>query len=165
MLGVKDSGRTPMAWGIRPGFRGDLFLCDGGRAPAGPVRVRTRYEPARRCTESCAACRVACLAWVCGERGQAKRFMAMEFSLLLLETMPAKEAKNRIASQWKTPRLSLPGGQGIAVRTQWQSGSQNRQRLNGRIKRKRPARQRRVSSGENQPDLSRKIYPACRRLT
>ena len=26
MLGVKDSGRAPMAWGIRPGFRGDLKL-------------------------------------------------------------------------------------------------------------------------------------------
>ena len=31
MLGVKDSGRTPMAWSIRPGFRGDLVLCDGGK--------------------------------------------------------------------------------------------------------------------------------------
>ena len=29
MLGVKDSGRAPMAWSIRPGFRGDLVLCDG----------------------------------------------------------------------------------------------------------------------------------------
>ena len=28
MLGVKDSGRTPMAWSIRPGFRGDPVLCD-----------------------------------------------------------------------------------------------------------------------------------------
>ena len=28
MLGVKDLGRTPMAWSIRPGFRGDLVLCD-----------------------------------------------------------------------------------------------------------------------------------------
>ena len=28
MLGVKDFGRTPMAWSIRPGFRGDLVLCD-----------------------------------------------------------------------------------------------------------------------------------------
>ena len=30
-----------------------------------------------------------------------------------------------------------------------------------RIKRKRPARQRQVLSGEIQPDLSRKIYPVC----
>ena len=29
MLGVKDPGRAPMAWGIRPDFRGDLVLCDG----------------------------------------------------------------------------------------------------------------------------------------
>ena len=26
MLGVKDPGRAPMAWSIRPGFRGDLKL-------------------------------------------------------------------------------------------------------------------------------------------
>ena len=26
MLGVKDLGRAPMAWRIRPGFRGDLNL-------------------------------------------------------------------------------------------------------------------------------------------
>ena len=26
MLGVKDLGRTPMAWSIRPDFRGDLNL-------------------------------------------------------------------------------------------------------------------------------------------
>ena len=28
MLGVKDFGRTPMAWSIRPDFRGDPVLCD-----------------------------------------------------------------------------------------------------------------------------------------
>ena len=28
MLGVKDFGRAPMAWSIRPGFRGDPVLCD-----------------------------------------------------------------------------------------------------------------------------------------
>ena len=28
MLGVKVTGRAPMAWSIRPGFRGDLVLCD-----------------------------------------------------------------------------------------------------------------------------------------
>ena len=43
MLGVKDPGRAPMAWSIRPGFRGDLVLCDGGKIPKrGPVRVRAR---------------------------------------------------------------------------------------------------------------------------
>ena len=42
MLGVKDPGRAPMAWGIRPGFRGDLVLCDGGKFPErGPLA----YEP------------------------------------------------------------------------------------------------------------------------
>ena len=64
---------------------------------------------------------------------------------------------------WKSPRLSKRGRQEIAVRTQWQSGSQHRQRLTGQIKWKRPARQRQVPSGEIQPDLSRKINPACRR--
>ena len=34
MLGVKDSGRAPMAWSIRPGFRGDLVLCDDGSSPS-----------------------------------------------------------------------------------------------------------------------------------
>ena len=28
MLGVKDLGRAPMAWSIRPGFRGDPVLYD-----------------------------------------------------------------------------------------------------------------------------------------
>ena len=38
MLGVKDSGRAPMAWGIRPVFRGDLVLCDDGENPGrGPI--------------------------------------------------------------------------------------------------------------------------------
>ena len=55
------------------------------------------------------------------------------------------------------------GRQGITVRTQWQSGIQYRQRLSLQIKRKRPARQRQVLHGENQPDLSRKIYPVCYR--
>ena len=33
MLGVKDPGRAPMAWRIRPGFRGDPVLCDDGEEP------------------------------------------------------------------------------------------------------------------------------------
>ena len=41
VLGVKDSGRTPMAWSIRPGFRGDLLLCDSRSVSAG---TRTAYE-------------------------------------------------------------------------------------------------------------------------
>ena len=31
MLGVKDLGRAPMAWSIRPDFRGDLKLVRQGR--------------------------------------------------------------------------------------------------------------------------------------
>ena len=41
MLGVKDLGRAPMAWSIRPGFRGDLVLCDGGMHP---YRDPSAYE-------------------------------------------------------------------------------------------------------------------------
>ena len=41
MLGVKDPGRAPMAWSIRPGFRGDLVLCDGGK---NPLRGPSAYE-------------------------------------------------------------------------------------------------------------------------
>ena len=95
MLGVKDPGRTPMAWSIRPGFRGDLVFCDGGKIPGrGPVRVRAGYEPARRCTESCAACSVACLE--VNMRGRETRpdaAVATAARLSLPETMLAKEAK------------------------------------------------------------------------
>ena len=35
MLGVKDLGRVPMAWSIRPDFRGDPVLCDELRTPFG----------------------------------------------------------------------------------------------------------------------------------
>ena len=89
--------------------------------------------------------------------------MAISLLLLPLETMFAKEDKSLWVLQWKTPRLSVLGRQGIAVRTKWQSGIQIWQHLSWRMKRKRPARQRQVLPGENQPDLSRKIYPACRR--
>ena len=43
MLGVKDFGRIPMAWDIRPGFRGDLTLCDDEKnlLPGGSIA----YEP------------------------------------------------------------------------------------------------------------------------
>ena len=38
------------------------------------------------------------------------------------ERLLAKEDKNRWKPSWKSPRLSLRGEWGIAVRTQWQSG-------------------------------------------
>ena len=43
MLGVKDPGRAPMAWGIRPGFRGDLVLCDDVENSIRGSRIA--YEP------------------------------------------------------------------------------------------------------------------------
>ena len=41
---------------------------------------------------------------------------------LLSEILSAKEAKEADRLQWKSPRLSLRGREGIAVRTKWQSG-------------------------------------------
>ena len=43
MLGVKDCGRAPMAWRIRPAFRGDLVLCDD--VENSHVGSRIAYEP------------------------------------------------------------------------------------------------------------------------
>ena len=43
MLGVKDPGRTPMAWSIRPDFRGDLVLCDEVENPV--LGSLFAYEP------------------------------------------------------------------------------------------------------------------------
>ena len=95
MLGVKDSGRAPMAWGIRPVFRGDLNLVRRRMITReGSDRVRIRYEPARWCTESCAACSVACLE--VNMRGRKNRFQTLwplGFLPSLPETMLAKEAK------------------------------------------------------------------------
>ena len=45
MLGVKVSGRTPMAWRIRPGYRGDLVLCDDGKVTAFFAETPIAYEP------------------------------------------------------------------------------------------------------------------------
>ena len=50
--------------------------------------------------------------------------MAISMRLLLLEIMFAKEDKSRTVLQWKTPRLSEMGRQGITVRTEWLSGNQ-----------------------------------------
>ena len=44
MLGVKVLGRTPMAWRIRPGYRGDLVLCDDGKASVF-AETPIAYEP------------------------------------------------------------------------------------------------------------------------
>ena len=84
MLGVKDSGRAPMAWRIRPGFRGDPVLCDDGLHPQrDPIAYGPGLEPARQCAESCAACSVACLE--VNMRGRKNRridFVATEFSVI-----------------------------------------------------------------------------------
>ena len=106
MLGVKDPGRIPMAWNIRPGFRGDLLLCDGCcEQIVSEDRVRNRNEPARWCAESCAACSVACLEWICGEGEVRALLVAKGQNTIAPETLSAKEAKSWIVLLWKTPRL------------------------------------------------------------
>ena len=63
MLGVKDFGRAPMAWSIRPGFRGDPVLCDevvnsfGGSRFAHELGMNLQGGAQNRV----AACSVACL--------------------------------------------------------------------------------------------------------
>ena len=44
MLGVKDPGRVLMAWDIRPGFRGDLVLCDDGQLLKLEARSHTNQD-------------------------------------------------------------------------------------------------------------------------
>ena len=46
----------------------------------------------------------------------------LERGTFSLERLFAKEDKNRKKPLWKSPRLSLWGRNGIAVRTKWQSG-------------------------------------------
>ena len=125
MLGVKDPGRAPMAWSIRPGFRGDLNLVRRRVEPReGSDRVRIRYEPARRCTESCAACSVACLAWKCVKRRpDSRRYGHSSCCHRFWKPFLQKRLRLRNIPLWKTPRLSEKGRQGIAVRTKWQSGT------------------------------------------
>ena len=96
MLGVKDYGRAPRAWSIRPVFRGDLVLCDeicellrleaffaygpGKNLQSGAQnRVLRAVEPA--------------LSEYAGKDDQAAGRSAKRLPILLLETILAKEAK------------------------------------------------------------------------
>ena len=49
-------------------------------------------------------------------------FLAKEVMLLLLETIFAKESKNKLSSSGKTPRLVERATHRIKVRTEWQFG-------------------------------------------
>ena len=127
MLGVKDSGRAPMAWSIRPTLRGDLDPVRRRQMTSeGSARVRAWYEPARQCAESCAVCSVACLAWVCGD-GRTTCWHCGHFAIVYRFRKPylQKRLRSGRASQWKSPRLSARGRQGITVRTKWQSGKRD----------------------------------------
>ena len=96
MLGVKDPGRAPMAWRIRPGFRGDLKLVRRGRElPGGKLASRTnlvRTCKAVRRIVCCVQCSLPCV----NMRGRETRQLSVMATCLLLslpETMLAKEAK------------------------------------------------------------------------
>ena len=70
---------------------------------------------------------VACLAWagwIGDQRGPP--FRPERTPRSLLETRPAKEAKETDGRRWKTPRLFDRGRKGMAVRTKWQSGRAGR---------------------------------------
>ena len=97
---LADLGRSPMAWGSRPCFRGDLFLCIGvlpfcGISTDVQLRVGTcnAVLPGLRAVN--AVYRVACLAWVwrIGEHWVCSP--AREPLRSLLETLSAKEAMER----------------------------------------------------------------------
>ena len=89
--------------------------------------------------------------------------VARRWASSLLETILAKEAKSRKVLLRKTPRLSITGQTGDYSTDSVAIGYLGRQRLSQQIKWEQPARQRQVLLSEIQPDLSRKIYPACYR--
>ena len=90
-----------------------------------PARVRIRYEPARRCTESCAACSVACLEVNMRGRKNRRNDICGHNILRYRFRKPSLQKRLRlwIILPWKTPRLSERGRQGITVRSKWQSGT------------------------------------------
>ena len=94
---------------------------------------------------------VACLAWGrwMGELRHAP--LAGGTGRSLPETCSAKEANETDGLWWKSPRLSLRGRRGIAVRTKWQSGSTFGNNAPGHRRGNRLHRQREVCRGENQP--------------
>ena len=127
MLGVKVFGRAPMAWRIRPGYRGDLNIVRR-RGELRESEAASRTNQVRTCK---AVRRIACCVQrslpcvsmrgrenrrvkLCGhsEAGYRSRKSCLQKRLRLWHILP-----------WKTPRLSLWGRQGITVRTKWQSGT------------------------------------------
>ena len=146
--------------------------------------LRCRMKPAMRCgvnarvlpparkrggkmggaQEQNAVCSVACLAWlwwISYPPTVSRPGMPRE---LTVETMAAKEAKNRVACSGKHLGCSKRGRLRIAVRTQWQFGPGD-----GNI----PARTLMgnphdgdawQSAGKANRTSSRKIYSVCRHL-
>ena len=96
MLGVKDLGRAPMAWRIRPGFRGDLNIVRR-RGELRESEAASRTNQVRTCK---AVRRIACCVQrslpCVSMRGREIRQLSVMATYLLLslpETMLAKEAK------------------------------------------------------------------------
>ena len=126
MLGVKDFGRVPMAWSIRPVFRGDPVLCDGGKSPGkGSARVRAgiRTCKAVRRIVCCVQSSLPCVSmW--GRKNRCSDICGHNI-LHHCFRKPSLQKRLRLWNilSWKTPRLSERGRQGIAVRSKWQSGT------------------------------------------
>ena len=106
--------RTPIAV-FSACVRGRLGTCNAVHRSCGAVTL---------CAD------VACLAWagwIGDQRGLP--FRPERTPRSLLETRPAKEAKETDGLWWKTPRLfDRRDRKGIAVRTKWQSGRAERRR-------------------------------------
>ena len=96
---LADSGRSPMAWGSRPCFRGDLNLCMGV-LPSWyfdlcTTQGRNLYCGATRPRAVNAVCRCSLPCVGMADRRTPRASPAREALLLLLETLAAKEAKKR----------------------------------------------------------------------
>ena len=95
-MGVKDYGRAPMAWSIRPVFRGDPVLCDEKRELL-RLEAIFAYGPGKN-LQSGAQNRVLravypALSEYAGKEDQSAVHSAKCLPSLPLETILAKEAK------------------------------------------------------------------------
>lgn len=163
---LADLGRSPMAWGSRPCFRGDLFLCIGvlpfcGISTDVQLRVGTcnAVLPGLRAVN--AVYRVACLAWVwrIGEHWVCSP--AREPLRSLLETLSAKEAMERFDCSGNHLGCRHWADEGLQCGL---SGSRVSRRGNAVIQHLRGNHligDERRAVGKSNPYLSRKIYSQC----
>ena len=115
-----DAGGRHYACGFRAVFNGIKILdpaavetgyCAGAYSPCGKrLLYDTGYEPALRCypalrRERCVQCSLPCVNRS-GKGSHASGVMALTSGRYLLESLFAKEDKNRVRPSWKAPRLS-----------------------------------------------------------